>query len=350
MSRAATLGFNIWSPNARGENPALVVQQVEAMHAAGFRRVVLIPFVYADMTSGEVKQDWPGSRTRSISDAELTAAAKRAKTLGMNVNVTPFVEPRERAVGRDRIKFTPGTDAGRRFWDEYRAAVVHFAKLAREARVDEFNVGSELVGIDHERLNTGEWDRLINESADAFGVNVGYTTQHWTFDQDATVDMIWKHPKVVAVSISAYLSWQPEHGHAGLASPDDCRGSASDGEAFVATVTKNFDDFYAQRLGPVAKLVGKPVRLGEFGVAPYDTAATTPWKWDWPKTPYDPTEAANTWRGVLAAVDRHPEIQSVDAWIWDWPGGFDGEVFRLRPGAAYNDATMTVLTAYARRE
>ena len=333
---------------ARGDDPALVVREVEAMHAAGFRRVVLIPFVYADFKTGEVKQDWPGSRTGTITDAELTAAAKRAKALGMAVNVTPFVEPRDRSTGRNNLTFTPDTDAGRRFWADYRTHVVHFAGLARAAGVDEFNVGSELVGLDYQRKNAGEWDRLINESADAFGGNVGYTTQHWTFDQDATIEMIWKHPKIVAVSISAYLSWQPEHGHAGLASPDDCRGTASDGDAFVALVTKNFDDFYAKRLGPVARLVGKPVRIGEFGVPPVDTATTTPWRWDWPKqTPPDTTEAANAWRGVLAAVDRHPEIQSVDAWIWDWRGGFTGEPFRLRPGNPYNAAAMKVLTDYA---
>lgn len=327
------IGFNIWDTKPHAEDPQRVVREVEAMHAAGFRRVALIPFVYADLTSGRVRQVWPGDTFASMTDAELSAAIRRAKQLGMTANVTPFVEPRNRSVGRNMIAFTPATLAGRVFWADYREAVVGYAKLAKAAGADEFNVGSELVGMDYDRANAGEWTKLIDAAAGAFGGDVGYTTQHWTFDQPATVDMIWRHPKINAVSLSAYLDHQPEHGHPGLATPADCRGKASDGPAFVDLVTRNFDAFYAKRIKPVADAVKKPVRIGEFGIPPYDTATLAPYRWDWPaNTGYDAEEAANVWRGVLAAIDKRPEIRSIDAWIWAWPGGFRDDSFGLRPG------------------
>ena len=329
-----TVGFNIWDPLPHAEDPQRLVREVEAMHAAGFKRVVLLPFVYADLSTGHVRADWPGDKFSTMTDAELSAAAERAKRLGMTVGVTPFVEPRDRTVGRNELAFTPATEAGRAFWADYRREVVRLAAVAKHAGVDEFNVGSELVGMDYDRANADEWKRLIDAAADAFGSGVGYTTQHWTFDQPATVDMIWRHPRINVVSLSAYLDYQPQYGHAGLCSPDDCRGDKSSSPAFVATVETNFDAFYETRIKPVAAAVGKPVRVGEFGLPPYDTAATIPYRWQWPTgTPYDPAEAANAWRGVLAACAKHPEIRSIDAWIWGWPGGFPGERFYLRPAA-----------------
>ncbi|HEX8325051.1 MAG TPA: hypothetical protein VF595_14195, partial [Tepidisphaeraceae bacterium] len=190
------------------------------------------------------------------------------------------------------------------------------------------------------RANASEWKQLIDTAADAFGRDVGYTTQHWTFDQKATVEMIWQHPRITAVSLSAYLDHQPEHGHPGLASPDDCRGTNSDGQTFIDTVARNFDAFYTKRVKPVADATNKPVRIGEFGIPPYDTATLIPYRWHWPKeTPYDPAEAANVWRGILIAAAKHPELKSIDAWIWGWPGGFPAERFYLRPNATDDPGT-----------
>ncbi len=336
------LGMNLWDPYKHTEDAQRISREVEAMHAAGLHEVVLTPFAYTDMTTGQIQRSWLDDNFGSMTDLELANGIVRAKQLGMQVTVTPFVQIRNQGAGRDQINFTTATSAGQTFWNNYRDQYVQWAALAQAAGADKFNVGSEMAGLDQNIANADSWNDVIAAVDAVFSGRIGYSSQHWHVGNAAMRSMIWSHPKIDYVSFSAYPTYQPEYGNPnpGMASVEQSQGNASDGAAFVQTVEANFTTFLDKML-LVGQSVNKPMVIGEFGVAPFDTASTIPYKWWWSiepgnenYAPYDALEARNVWEGVLRALGgRKGDFESIAAWTWGWDGGFPAERFFLRPGA-----------------
>ncbi|MBC7785785.1 MAG: hypothetical protein H7144_18310 [Burkholderiales bacterium] len=336
------VGYNIWDPYKHTEDSQRLVNQVNAMKAAGMHEVSFLPFAYADMTTGQIKQDWAGDTFGSMTDAELTAGIQRAKQLGMKVTVTPLIQKRNSGSGRDEIVFTPSTAPGQTFWNDYKTNYTRWANVAQAAGADRLNIGSEMTGLDNNAANAVAWTDVINATDAAFTGQLGYTTQHWTFAEPAIKNMIWTNAKIDYISVSAYPTYQPEYNKPGLASTAQAAGQASDSQAFINTVRDNFTDFLDDTLLPLSTELNKPLIIGEFGVTPFDGASTIPYKWwysvdpnDPNFIPYDPLEQKNVWEGVLRALDgQAAQIEAIHAWIWGWDGGFGGEQFYMRPGAA----------------
>lgn len=354
------LGINIWDVTPHEEDLDRLVREVNAMKAAGFHEVTFIPLAFAQTNPlspdyGRIQQYPAGTTIGTMSDGELSAGIARAKTLGMAVAVTPFINVFNQGGGRDAIDFTTATQAGQQFWSDYRARYTHWAQLANTAGADRFNVGSEMASMDHNPANASSWSQVIDDVDAVFSRDIGYTAQHWHFGEQAMMQMIWSNPKIDYISASAYLTNQPLHGKTGLASLTDAIGTNSDGAAFIGTVETNFGNWLVNELLPTADLAAdgvvggarKKVVIGEFGVPPFDTRSLDPWNWEWSPDPdsplhlpYDALEARNTWEGVLRALDgRGAEIESIGAWLWGWEGGYPAERFMLRPGMANVDWT-----------
>ena len=356
LSRADTLtydatdprvGFNIWDPFRHAEDASRMVDQVNAMKADGFSAVTFIPMAYADLTSGQIQQTWSGDNYGSISDAELSAGIQRAKQLGMRVTVTPFVESRNRSADRATINFTTATTAGQTFWSDYASQYAHWAGVAQAAGADKFNIGSEMTALDTNTANAASWNNVITAARTQFQGKLGYTAQYWTFDSAATTSMIWQNSNIDYASLSAYLENQPQFGKPGLASLADAVGANSSSDAFVNTVKANFTNYLNDHLLKLGDTINKPTTIGEFGIAPFDTASLTPYKWWFSSdpaspnyAPYDPQEAINTWKGILEALDgKGMSVQEINAWVWGWQGGFPGERMQLRPGLLDDPST-----------
>jgi hypothetical protein len=354
-ARDPRVGMNLWDVQIHAEQPQRIANQVDQIRAAGFDEVTLIPFAYADLTTGEIRQSWSNETRGTMSDTELSNGIARAKQLGMKVTVTPFIQIRaEPWKGRGDINFTTATTAGQKFWTDYQQHHVRWANVAQQAGADRFNVGSEMAGLDHNAANAASWDSVINAVDAAYTVGqVGYTSQHWHARTQAMRDMIWSHPKIDYVSFSAYPTYQPQFGNPnpGLASDVQALGNASDGQAFVNIVKDNFTTFMNNML-VVGQGVSKPTIIGEFGIPPFDKSSLDPWEWfistnpaDANYRPYDSLEARNAWEGVLRSLDgRKSQVDSLGAWIWGWEGGFAGERFYMRPDATdipFNDFDET---------
>ncbi len=335
------IGYNIWDPTPHTENLQRLVNEVNAMHAGGMNEVSFIPFAYTDMTTGHIQQFYNGQVFGSMTDSELDAGIRRAKELGMKVTITPIIQQRDRGDGRDQIDFTPQTNNGVNFWNDYKTNFVRWAQVAQNAGADKFNIGSEMVGLDNNIANKQSWTDVINAVDAAFTGRIGYTTQHWTFGEANIKEMIWNNPKIDYVSFSAYPTYQPGVGKNGLASDTQAAGSNSDSQAFVNTVRDNFIRYLNTEIFPLISDVNKPLIIGEFGLTPFDGASTIPYKWWYSVDPndpnfiaYDPLEQKNAWEGIIRALDgKGAQIEAIHAWIWGWQGGFGGEQFYMRPGA-----------------
>lgn len=328
------VGINLWrvQPSA-----TTVSQEIQSMRAAGFTQVALIPMAFADTTNGRISAtDNTGFISQTISDTELDAAIRTAKSLNMTVTVSPFIQTHGLATSRGFMNFS-GASASQ-FWSDYNSMTANWAQIAQNAGADRYLVASELSTLADDTAHASAWNSLISTANTHFSGKIGYNETHWDFNGPNVKSMIWNNPNIDFVSISSYRD---------LATPEaaDASGGAGD-PTFVSHVKANLTSWLDSQVLPYAATLkdgaGMPVVMGELGVIPVNRGTVDPWDFmkiapDDSQINYDANESRNAFEGVLAALDgRADDVMSLNLWMWGWEGGFTTEPFFLNPNMTTN--------------
>lgn len=339
-ARDPVIGINIWHVHAQPAGVDVVVNQIERMHRMGFAAVTILPAAFVNLQTGEVTPNdpTPNARFGGFTDAELSAAIRRAKELGMFVTVSITLEAADRKIFRGHIAFNDplpgltdqkpdnGVDSPEneaRFWAGYIEQINRFAAIAQSAGADRINVGAEMQALDTDDRNAAHWGKLIDAADEIFKGEIGYTAVHSTFDSPQTCAMIWANPKIDYISLSAYFD---------LATKEQSANSGAPGDSQFANIVRdNLSRAIEEHVLPTAKKFNKKATLNEIGVIPFDGTTAQPWNWEiGDRAPNDPAEARNAFEGIFRAVaGRKETISNVNLWVWGWPGGFVGERFYI---------------------
>ncbi|MBB4264887.1 glycoside hydrolase family 113 [Roseospira visakhapatnamensis] len=145
------MGFNIGSWWRDSFGSADAVQSLSNLAATGANVVAIVPTRYvADLTASDIFETH-----QSEPDANVVAMMRVARDLGLAVVLKPHVDPVDFAL---RHRLRPADPD--RFFAQYQAMMVHYARMAQAENADLFVVGTELVDLTAPR-HEAAWRALI---------------------------------------------------------------------------------------------------------------------------------------------------------------------------------------------
>lgn len=302
---------------------------IDDVHAHGFTHVTICPLRFVDLTTGAVRQS-DGSTTAPDA-SHIEAAVARAKSLGMNVTLNPFVEPDGFAIWRGSMDFAGPAKAT--FWQDYANYVVEVATLAQAQGADAMTVGSELKALVSNAGHNAEWAALIAAVDAAFGGAIGYASNWDNYRHPNLTATIWEHAAIDFLGVDTYHP---------LASSAAARGAGLPGVSLLETAwTSVFDTpaggfnhgILAYASARKAGL-GMPAVLTEHGAIPYDETTVAPYSQAAAANPPDPEEQRNDYEALLRAADGRRlvaqatgQLDAIFIWQWGMPGATGSKWF-----------------------
>ena len=281
------LNYTAW---ARGQLSTLESDRALANLAdTGANWVSIVIFGYQETyTSTNVTRD----PSRTASDEDVIRAVATAHDLGLWVMLKPHVDLRhDREHWRGNIGESFTDEAQWQEWfGTYRTFINHYATLAQENGVEQFCVGTELVGTSHREA---EWREIVAGVRERFEGPITYAGNHTTED----VGIVW-WDAVDLIGVDAYYL---------LTDKTD----PTVDELKAAWVERG----YVDTLAGLAEQYGKPVLTTEIGYRSADGAIRIPW--DWNDLPLDLQEQADGYRAALEVLWGQPWLAGIYWWNWD---------------------------------
>ncbi|MBN1976783.1 MAG: hypothetical protein JW918_05230 [Anaerolineae bacterium] len=257
--------------------------------ATGANWVAIVVFGYQQTYTSTVVTRDP---TRTPTDEELAHTVATAHDLGLRVMLKPHVDlRRDRDHWRGNIGEAFTDDVQWRAWFEsYGAFINHYAKLAQAHSVDQFCVGTELVGTSHREA---DWRKIVAGARERFSGPITYAGNHGTED----VGIAW-WDALDFIGIDAYYVLTD-------------RTDPTLDELKAAWVDKG----YVETMANLAKKYDKPVLITEIGYRSADGTIKTPWDWD--DLPLDLQEQADAYQAALDVLRDQPWLAGIYWWNWD---------------------------------
>jgi hypothetical protein len=255
----------------------------------GANWVAIVAFGYQETyTSTTVVRD----PSRTPSDASLARAIATAHGLGLKVMLKPHIDLRhDPDRWRGNIGESFADEAQWQAWFEsYRAFINHYADMAQENGVEQFCVGTELVGTSHREA---DWRDVIAGVRQRFRGPITYAGNHGTED----VGIAW-WDAVDLIGIDAYyvLTEKTDPTVEELKAAWSERG-------------------YLDAMVSLAQKHGKPILITEIGYRSVDGTIKTPWDWD--DLPLDLQEQVDGYQAALEVLWGQPWLAGIYWWNWD---------------------------------
>lgn len=311
-----SLGFNLISWwNWGGSGPAVWANSVQSLYDAGFRQVSINPERYFDPNTGVLA----ASSQHGPELSHIAAGIARAKSLGMTVTVSPYIEFQDFTDWRGSWDPTPGSAISNQFWSDYQQYLVDVAQLANAYGVDSMNVAAELRGLVQNPGNNAHWNAAINAVAANFSGQLGYAAVWNDYQNGNLTGAIWNHPAIDYMGVNAYFP---------VATAEQADVSGTDpNPAFINLLTDNWNAQLDGNILPFAHSLkggnGMPVVLSEMGLLPYNRATAEHFDVI-PSTSYpDQDEQIMGFKAMIAAMDHrkaNDNLLSIDIWQWEMPG------------------------------
>lgn len=292
---------------------------------------VCIAFGASMKTSTTPEIRWGDKYDNMVTDDEIRHAIDLARENGMKVILKPVVNPDD-GVWRAEIKFTKpdpneassadkatnssgdatakkpappkqvkDLDAWNRWWQDYSAFIVHYAKLAEEKHVEIYCLGCEMNSTEE---FVDQWRKLI---ADVRKVYTGLLTYDVNHDSEDNVHW-WD--AVDFISISAYYAVRPANNRP----MDEAIKETTPVSEIVAGL-----DRIKKRLAKISAKWQKPILFIETGVINARGFARYPWSHsdEHPDSPIDEQEQANFYEAMCQAFWN--ELWFMGFTWWEWP-------------------------------
>jgi hypothetical protein len=259
-------------------------KQLVTLKGMGVNWVSLTPFGY--LPSLHTPEIYPSAEggVDGETDEAVCEAAARARALGLRVWLKPHLWTRG-WVGE--LDFVPSDWP--RFFERYRAFVLHYALLAARERMDGLFVGHETVTAS---LGFPERFRaLIGDVRRAYPGTLSYGA-NWDREVDGIA--FWDALDLIGVSFYYPLADRPG--------------------ADVATLTAGATRALA-KLRALAARTGRPVLLDEVGYAPTASAALEPWQ-EAHGGASQPLAQRDCYEAVTRALEPADWVAGVFWWKW----------------------------------
>jgi hypothetical protein len=270
----------------RGYGSEESARSLRALRDLGVEWVSLTPFGFQrGAAAREFRWFRPLSRGPGETDESLHAATRQAHALGVKVMLKPHIWLRP-PLWPGSIE--PETEADWRAWFEtYERFAVHYATLAREARMDAFCVGNELAKT---TVREADWRRVIAAVRREYDGPLTY---------GAEAEEVFRVPFWDAVDFIGVSAYYPL-----VNAPSPGR------EALVAAWQP-----LVARLGALAAAHRRRVVFTELG---YRSARFGAWRhWEIPgDAPVDLRAQAEAYEAFFAAVWPRPWFGGVYWWKW----------------------------------
>lgn len=209
------------------------------------------------------------------------------------------------------------------WFEQYRAFLLHFARIAEEGGVDVFMVGSELVST--ERL-TSRWRRVIREVREVYGGLLSYSA-NW--DHYRVVEF-WDDLDLVGMTSYYKLSADPN-----------------------PSLETLIDAWKPIRRGILRwqEQVGKPLLFTEVGWCSQEGASIEPWNYFYKReaTPAGLEEQRRCYRAFMETWKDVPQVGGTIWWEWSEDGGGEDDYNYTPRGKPAEHELRRWFAAQARR-
>ena len=228
----------------------------------------------------------------SPSEATVARTLSQVKRAGMRAALMPVVRLQTRGSHDWRGVIAPadGLDA---WFESYRRFVLPLARIAEDAGVQRFVVGSELSSLEPYE---GRWRALISEVRERFSRTLTYSA-NW--DRIHAVEF-WD--ALDEVGLTAYFPL------------------ATEGEPLSSETLARAWRTPRAEIDSLARRVGKPVLITEIGYASQRSAADRPWD-DTSTAEVDLRLQQHLYRGFCDALTQAPSVSGFYVWNWFGFGG-----------------------------
>ena len=225
-------------------------------------------------------------------DDDLVRMIRKAHDLGLKVMLKPHIDLAvDPAYDRPRIGTAWGDDPGAwdRWFASYRGFIFHFADIAEAEGVEQFAVGTELVGTSGQ---TERWREVVRGVRDRFSGTLIYAS---LIDGEEMGIRWWDAVDLIGIDVYYPLT-----------------------DRYDPTV-QELKDAWVPRVQQFADLSAawddKPIVFTEIGYRSIDGANTNPWDWMWER-PLDLQEQADCYQAALESVWDEPWFAGI--YWWDW--------------------------------
>jgi hypothetical protein len=273
-----------WSGEPCGYGTAICGETIQRLKKLGVDAVSLTPFGFMRSPA----DDTVHLNTHSgESDQALAAAAKQAHAAGMQVMLKPHVWiHRGDWIGAQVIT----EDSWPRWFESYRAFILHYAELAQREKMDWLVIGTELSRA--AVRDRARWAALIGEIRRVYKGSITYAA-NWNEEGVVFWDL------VDALGVQLY---EP---------PTDKRGASLD------ELRAGWKKIVA-RLDALSARTGKKILVTELGYRATRDAHVAPSTWPESErnAPFDGEEQARCYRAALEALMGAKWCTGVYVWKW----------------------------------
>jgi hypothetical protein len=263
-------------------------QALVELAATGAEWMALIVTCYQETyLDTKITCDLPQTPT----DDDLIHAIQAAHRLGLKVMLKPHVD-----LNSDLDHWRGNIGSGFRseaewqaWFASYQAVIIHYAALAQAQGVEQFSLGTELVGTSQREA---DWRQLIDAVREIYAGSLVYASNHSGEEGRIT----W-WDALDYIGVDAYYP---------LTAKDD----------------PTLAELKAAWERPIAALerlherYGKPVILTEIGYRSVDSANRRPWEWGMPGA-VDLQEQADCYQAALERLWGQPWLAGIYWWNWD---------------------------------
>jgi len=230
------------------------------------------------------------------SDDDVQNAIRLAKVNNLKVILKPVINC---ADGTWRARIEP-KDCNL-WWQNYTAAMLHYAKLAQDTNCQAFCIGCEMISTEDA---ASPWRTMIAEIRKHYKGALVYNTNH---GREGKINW-WD--AVDIIGISAYYPVGTTNITAALA--EDVNNV--DKKSSIGQMKKNWGPI-RQNLRQLAVKWNRPILFAEIGVRSAKGSSAMPWEYynDWP---YDADEQARYYQAALEMFWDEPWFAGFAWWAW----------------------------------
>jgi hypothetical protein len=231
---------------------------------------------------------------RTPTDVDLIHVIRQAHALGLKVMLKPHLDlPKEweSEFWRGDVGTAFTTEAQWSAWfASYGDFVGHYASLAQAHGVDQFCVGTELLGTSSREA---DWRQVIDDVRDLYKGPIVYAAQH---HEEATRIPWWDAVDYIGVNAYYALADDPGH-HPGV---EELEAAWQEPRGILANL---------------AAARGKQILITEIGYRSHHGCSCHPWD-SWAVSPVDLEEQAFAYEAALRQLYDQPWLAGIYWWTW----------------------------------
>ena len=232
-------------------------------------------------------------------DASLISAINYAHSLGLAVDLKPHLESYDTSW---RANINPSDRTA--WFNSYSTMLNHYGSIAQASSVEMITIGTELIDMSSDNLNsanTSNWQNIIASLRNVYSGKLTYSANWGGGDWNDEVDHIKFWSSLDYIGVSAYYH------------------VANSTNYNMSDLQNNWNQIYSSQLQPLASRDGKQIIFTEVGYRSVNGALTHPASWTM-TGPADEQEQADGYNALFNFWQDKPNFAGVQLWEWkSWP-------------------------------